>query len=930
MSLWSFNATRAYLGTAFWLLFIACNDSEPTLEEPPAGISYALRGNQDVVVFDDGTLKPKWFGYAQPIGLCLDTPIEIDTSQWQVRLTFPGRLSTEFTEPRLQAGTTSCFTQTPPTTLQSTSDLEICATLRDGFNNHHYRLPCFRVAFDANDSDFKQVLAAANRTVGLFLQQTNEDNLSTLEQQASGLTERGYPLVGAGLRLLTLRPLFSEGSDEAHAEIRQRLDAAPTWSTQPAAAVLNAKLKRNWAKLALREGQTRRAWQLLSEADELTRQVVAVERLGVIMLQAEILGRLGAGRDSIDRLQAALDECQTGVCRQSLVAPAHQLLGWRLLDDPDASAQDLGRAEDSLATAGDSGDTGDTGGTVDNLERANQRLNAAFLAIRRGQNPGSALDEAGSILAGLEPGARQQNLQAWHHAFTGLAALAAGDAASAIESCAAAALAAPRIAARGWSCVGRAERLRGELDAAAAAFDQAILHHALAVPDSAGLGRPTAPGHRVDDSYRAARVAIERDDPDHAWLLLEALDASTVEFSESCDGRTSPDIQRVESRRHNLLSQLAWTEPPLAPRRQQQVAPVRRALLQSLTELQRVLLAACRSPLQASPVAADLRVFALDNEVISLWRSSDGSLEAQRTSLPRSELNHRIEQLAEAQRNGRLNDEAWRALAQPLADALLPKNLESLGVISHFALHGVLQRVPLPALPIPPGDGRRWLADVTTAVVRPPFVEAGTPRYDEALAAPLFVVDPRRNLPSGTEARDTYRGRFPAAKILFGDEASAQAVQAALPAASFLHVDAHGEYDKAFPELSSLGMADTNLSLGDLAKLAGPLHFANLSGCHTGFSRPTGGSGNDGLAGVLSRRGTRWVIAHQSAIEDDLGHDFNDVFYRQIEAGSGVVDAFRTALANLRSNYPAAAWSNLTLLGTADEGKNQLVVTTRG
>ncbi len=917
---------QASLQSALMMLLSACSQPEnprqkpsQSFEELPPGVELTVRGNQEVVLLDDGSLRPRWFGSKQPIGICLDAPIEIDTSQWQVRLTFAGRPSAEFIDQPLQAGTTSCFAQPAPPDLESTPDLEVCATLRDGFDDRHYRLPCFRVAFDADDSAFGRELAAAHHLISELTQQPTAAGRQAIDQLADGLIERGYLLVGASLRLMNVHQLLKVGTTDAHAEVRRRLDAAPAWSIQPAATVLHAKLKLDRAKLELAEGRTQFAWQLLSEADALTRKVAARERLAVAIIQVGILGRLGAGGESIARLHAALDDCRTGACRQSLINSARQLLGWLLLNDPDASARDLDRAEDNLETTGD----GD-----DDLERANRRLNAALLAIRRGQDPGQDLDQARATLTELEPSARQQDLQAWGQAFAGFAALAAGDAGSAVEHCAAAALATPRIAARGWSCVGQAERQRGNLDGAASAFDQAILHHTLALPDASGLSRPPAPGQRVDDSYSAARVAVERGDPTHAWQLLEALDASALELIETCDARTAIDIQQHESRRHELLTQLAWTEPPLAPQRQQQVAPIRRSIQHSLAELQRDLLANCQRPLQASPVAADVHAFALEDEVLALWRSADGSLMAQRTSLPRRELKRRIEELAEAQHSGQLDDAAWRALAGPIAEALLPDDPESLGVITHFALHGVLQRVPLPALPLANGDGRRWLADVTTAVVRPPYVGPASSRPSSVLSEPLFIVDPRRNLPSGTISRDTYRRRFPTARVLFGSEASVEAVRAALPSASFLHVDAHGQYDSTFPELSSLEMADGDLIFGDFATLARLPYLANLSGCHTGFSRPTGGSGHDGLAGVLTRRGTRWVIAHQSATHDRLSHDFNKSFYRKIEAGSGVVEAYRAALFKLRLHYPAAAWSNLTLFGT-DEGKNQPLVTTK-
>ncbi len=352
---------------------------------------------------------------------------------------------------------------------------------------------------------------------------------------------------------------------------------------------------------------------------------------------------------------------------------------------------------------------------------------------------------------------------------------------------------------------------------------------------------------------------------------------------------------------------------------------MRRSLLGALDKLQRELLATCRRPLRPAPAAADLRAFALPDEVLLLRRSSDGTVRiARRVELPRAELERRIEDLARAQADGHLDDEAWRDLARPLAAALLPPAPESLGEVTRFALHGLLQRVPLAALPVDGPGGARWLGDLTTVALRPAFVEDTAPAPSGA-GAPLFVVDPERNLPSGPAARDSYLARFPEARMLFGSEATTRAVRSALPAASFLHVDAHGRFDAAFPELSGLEMADGSLTVADFALAAGPRRFANLSGCHTGGAVQTGDSGRYGLAGALARSGTTWVIATRSAIADRLGGDFNDVFYAEVERGESVPAAYRAALASLRERYRAAAWSNLMLIGAGEVGQNRPV-----
>ena len=903
-----------------WLLLpvlLAC--AEPGAEDPtggpathgelPAGVTLRIRGHQEVAFLPDGSLRPRWFG-KQEVGVCLDVPLSIDASQWRVRLTFDG-LSEPAAEPLAaapQAGSVLCFQRPPPASLPPSSDHEVCATVHDGLLDRHYRLPCFRAVYDpetsAFDAAFDDFLELVQGRSGL----PREQLLTEVDRLATELTDRGFPILASSLRMVAVHELGLEGRDPAAlAERRRRLADRPAWLDQPEAEWSRMEFTIERAALELDAGRPRRAWELFAEADELARSIAAAERVAIVTKQAKILTRMGAGREAVVRLRAVLSDCGRWPCQPWLEALARQLLGWLLVLDPDAGPRDLEEAAEILE-ADVSGD----------YEQANRQINHAYLAVRQSRDPAPMLVEARTLLAALEPDAWVRYLSTWADVVDGLAALATGDAERAADRCRAAARSSTRVAAAGWSCLGQVHRRHDRLEAAAAAFDQALVHHELAAPELA-LDRPLAPGWRVDDYYRAARVAVDLGDPERAWQMLEALDHLSLDVVSACEDESANTRRRLEARHREVRSQLEWTELPLAPQRQRQVEPARHALLRSLEELQWELLSLCRRPLRPAPAAADLRIFALPDEVLSLRRSTDGRVTlARRAALPRREMRQRLDRLAEAQRSG-LGDREWRELARPLSAALLPPELDDLGEITRFALHGVLQRVPLEALPVETAGGTRWLGELTTVVLRPAFVEDALPEDDGTGAVPLFVVDPRRNLPSGPAARDAYRRRFPDARILFGAEATAAAVASALPAASFLHVDAHGSYDVAFPELSGLEMADGDLTLADFAGWVSPRRFVNLSGCHTGGAAATGDSGRYGLAGALARGGTRWVIANRSAVEDRLAEDFNDVFYRRVQSGAGVPEAFRDATAELRRDHNAAAWSNLMLLGAGDQ-----------
>ncbi|MEM7354646.1 MAG: hypothetical protein AAF657_27810, partial [Acidobacteriota bacterium] len=630
--------------------------------ELPREVVLRVRGHQEVVISPSGRLTPRWFGPQQPIGVCLDAPVALDTSQWRVQLRLTGEApGKDFVAPSHQASTTLCFERFPPPDLPSSLDLEVCATLEDRFDQRFYRLPCFRAAYESDSSAFTQQLRVAQEQLRTVAELTLEDRLAALDDLADEVLTQGYPLLATNLALVSVHELLAVGTPEALVGARRRLEGLPGWLEQPEAAVPAAKAMLQRAKLELAAGRSRRAWQWLGEAADLARGVAAVDRPGIVIQQARILARLGAGREPIERLEAMLEDCQRGGCREGLVATARELVGWLVLIDPDAADDDLDLAGKTVLAAETAAraEQVDVGGE---RERANRLINRAFLAYRRGEDPRPSLAEARAILAPLEPSARRASLLAWSTAIEGLAALAGGAPDSALEPCGAAARSQTQAAAWGWSCLAQAQRQLGDLEAAAAAFDQAILRHALPMGDN--LDRTLAPGQGADDSYRAARVAIDRGDLEGAWQLLEALDRLAAERFGACDDETQVSQQDRAAQRRALLAQLAWTEPPLAVARSQQVRPIRRALLQALDDLHREQLAVCRRSARWGPAPADVRAFALPDEVLVLRRVPAGFLVAWRTSLARAELRRWLDQIATAQAGGELDDAAWRSLVR--------------------------------------------------------------------------------------------------------------------------------------------------------------------------------------------------------------------------------------------------------------------------
>src|SRR5215831_13603386 len=134
-------------------------------------------------------------------------------------------------------------------------------------------------------------------------------------------------------------------------------------------------------------------------------------------------------------------------------------------------------------------------------------------------------------------------------------------------------------------------------------------------------------------------------------------------------------------------------------------------------------------------------------------------------------------------------------------------------------MYGVLQDVPLAALRIP-GDGeRRWLLEITAPVHRPAGGRRIARDIARATGGAVVISDPRNDLGrAATAGRSVLRGG--PATILRGGEATRDAVRLALPGAGLLHVDAHARYEPAFPELTTILLADGAATGQELAAWA--------------------------------------------------------------------------------------------------------------
>ena len=314
-----------------------------------------------------------------------------------------------------------------------------------------------------------------------------------------------------------------------------------------------------------------------------------------------------------------------------------------------------------------------------------------------------------------------------------------------------------------------------------------------------------------------------------------------------------------------------------------------------------------------------LRAFWADGEAVLLKRSPNTVQVVSRGPV-HSETLGRIER---QMRSGEpQEDGAWRALLEEVSLALLSDlNLvETNGTVAPFSLHGRLQSVPLAALPLSAPEGGylidRVLPVLQTAGAQPNGLDV-TPGNTG-----LFLVDPERNLEGTRRAATLYEELFPQATVSWGEAATRMVLLGTLDLArpNFLHIDAHAVFDEHFPELSAIRLADGPVRWLELSDQTLELEFANLSACRSGTWRSTADSGSFGLAGLLRRLGTSWVVASLGDLDNRLATEFNAAFYAALKSGGDRADrvqtAYKQALDQVRVDHPPSAWSRLLLLGS--------------
>jgi hypothetical protein len=158
------------------------------------------------------------------------------------------------------------------------------------------------------------------------------------------------------------------------------------------------------------------------------------------------------------------------------------------------------------------------------------------------------------------------------------------------------------------------------------------------------------------------------------------------------------------------------------------------------------------------------------------------------------------------------------------------------------------------------------------------------------------------------EVRQAAAG-WPGSTVLTGDDATGQAVLAAMSDADVVHLAAHGVHEAANPLFSAVQLADGPLFGYDLSRLARLPDQVVLSACDLGLATERPGDELLGMTAALLHGGTRCVVAAVARVSDEVAREVTVAYHRGLRAGLGPSRALATATGD-REDAPFVCFGN--------------------
>jgi hypothetical protein len=249
----------------------------------------------------------------------------------------------------------------------------------------------------------------------------------------------------------------------------------------------------------------------------------------------------------------------------------------------------------------------------------------------------------------------------------------------------------------------------------------------------------------------------------------------------------------------------------------------------------------------------------------------------------------------------------YDALLRPLEPAVGDRDLV---VVPHGRLHG------LPVHALLDGDAylveRRGVSYAPSAAV----YAACARRPRAASGPPLICGVPAEDAPGIDRELEAVRELFPDAHVLAGPAATRAAFATGARGRRIVHVATHARFRADNPLLSSLSLADGDLTFYDVFDMRFAADLVTLSGCDTGTTAVAAGDELHGLVRGFLYAGAPSLLLSLWPADDAATVELMRAFYGALAAGQSKRAALRGAQreALARHGHPYY-WAPFALIG---------------
>lgn len=258
----------------------------------------------------------------------------------------------------------------------------------------------------------------------------------------------------------------------------------------------------------------------------------------------------------------------------------------------------------------------------------------------------------------------------------------------------------------------------------------------------------------------------------------------------------------------------------------------------------------------------------------------------------------------------------YQRLVGPVAQGLTQKRLT---IVAHGALH----YLPFSSL----RDGQGYLADrydirmLPSASVLKYIRPTETNDFKTALIlGNPDLMDPNMDLPGAQAEAQALAKELATPHLLLREKATKSAFMQLAPAAHFIHLASHGDFDASNPLSSGLLLAapvkgQGRLTVSDLYQLRLNAELVTLSACETGLGRIASGDDVVGLTRGFLYAGTSSILASLWQVDDDSTEYLMLRFYHHLQKNSRG-EALRLAQLDTKTLFPHPYfWASFYLTG---------------